>query len=157
MLSAYVLFETEVGKVAHATQAITKLDGVQLAEDLVGVGRKQQPALEGGGLPLGGVAHRIAGAGTDRSSRPPFVTGRESCTSPAAEPALCDLLDDRNGPGAVWSPRPPPAASYSPKDRGSRSRRGTAGARPFQPVPARLECHSSLSVSPAPTRSAWSC
>jgi hypothetical protein len=25
---------------------------------------------------------------------------------------------------------------------------------PFQPVPARLECHSSLSVSPAPTRSA---
>jgi hypothetical protein len=28
---------------------------------------------------------------------------------------------------------------------------------PFQPVPARLERHSSLSVSPAPTRSACSC
>jgi hypothetical protein len=46
MLSAYVLIETEVGKVAHA---LTKLDGVQLAEDLVGVGPKQQPVLEGGG------------------------------------------------------------------------------------------------------------
>jgi hypothetical protein len=36
MLSAYVLIETEVGKVAHVAQALTKLDGVQLAEDLVG-------------------------------------------------------------------------------------------------------------------------
>ena len=34
MLSAYVLIETEVGKVAHVAQALTKLDGVQLAEDL---------------------------------------------------------------------------------------------------------------------------
>jgi DNA-binding Lrp family transcriptional regulator len=36
MLSAYVLIETEVGKVAHVAQAITKLDGIQLAEDLAG-------------------------------------------------------------------------------------------------------------------------
>jgi DNA-binding Lrp family transcriptional regulator len=36
MLSAYLLIETEVGKVAHVAQAITKLDGVQLAEDLAG-------------------------------------------------------------------------------------------------------------------------
>jgi DNA-binding Lrp family transcriptional regulator len=36
MLSAYVLIETEVGKVAHVAQAIIKLDGVQLAEDLAG-------------------------------------------------------------------------------------------------------------------------
>jgi DNA-binding Lrp family transcriptional regulator len=36
MLSAYVLIESEVGKVAHVAQAITKLDGVQLAEDLTG-------------------------------------------------------------------------------------------------------------------------
>ena len=36
MLSAYVLIETEVGKVAHVAQALTKLDGVQLAEDLAG-------------------------------------------------------------------------------------------------------------------------
>jgi hypothetical protein len=59
MLSAYVLIETEVGKVAHVAhvaQALTKLDGVQLAEDLVGVGPKQQPVLGGGGLPIGGVA-----------------------------------------------------------------------------------------------------
>ena len=36
MLSAYVLIETEVGKVAHVAQAIADLDGVQLAEDLAG-------------------------------------------------------------------------------------------------------------------------
>ena len=36
MQSAYVLIETEVGKVAHVAQALTKLDGVQLAEDLAG-------------------------------------------------------------------------------------------------------------------------
>jgi hypothetical protein len=36
MLSAYVLIESEVGKVAHVAQALTKLDGVQLAEDLAG-------------------------------------------------------------------------------------------------------------------------
>jgi DNA-binding Lrp family transcriptional regulator len=36
MLSAYVLIQTEVGKVAHVAQAISDLDGVQLAEDLAG-------------------------------------------------------------------------------------------------------------------------
>jgi DNA-binding Lrp family transcriptional regulator len=36
MLSAYVLIETEVGKVAHVARVITELDGVQLAEDLAG-------------------------------------------------------------------------------------------------------------------------
>ena len=36
MLSADVLTEAEVGKVAHVAQAIPKLDGVQLAEDLAG-------------------------------------------------------------------------------------------------------------------------
>ena len=36
MLSAYVLIETEVGKVAHVAQALIKLDGVQLAGDLAG-------------------------------------------------------------------------------------------------------------------------
>ena len=36
MLSAYVLIESEVGKVAHVAQAIRDLDGVQLAEDLAG-------------------------------------------------------------------------------------------------------------------------
>ncbi len=30
------MIETEVGKVAHVAQALTKLDGVQLAEDLAG-------------------------------------------------------------------------------------------------------------------------
>ena len=36
MLSAYVLIQTEVGKVARVAQALSDLDGVQLAEDLVG-------------------------------------------------------------------------------------------------------------------------
>jgi hypothetical protein len=40
--------QTQVGKVA---QALTNLDGVQLAEDLVGVGPKQQPSLKVAGSP----------------------------------------------------------------------------------------------------------
>ena len=36
MLSAYVLIETEVGKVDHVVQALHGLDGVQVAEDLAG-------------------------------------------------------------------------------------------------------------------------
>ena len=47
MLSAYVLVEIEVGKVA---QALTKLDGVQLAEDLAGpydiIAKIQAPSLD---------------------------------------------------------------------------------------------------------------
>ena len=50
MLSAYVLIETEVGKVAHVAGALTKLDGVQLAEDLAGpydvIARLQAPSLD---------------------------------------------------------------------------------------------------------------
>jgi DNA-binding Lrp family transcriptional regulator len=50
MLSAYVLIETEVGKVAHVAQALTELDGVQLAEDLAGpydiIARLQAPSLD---------------------------------------------------------------------------------------------------------------
>jgi DNA-binding Lrp family transcriptional regulator len=50
MLSAYVLIETEVGKVAHVAQAITKLDGVQLAEDLAGpydvIAKVKAPSLD---------------------------------------------------------------------------------------------------------------
>ena len=36
MLSAYVLIESEVGKVAHVAQALSDLDGVQVAEDITG-------------------------------------------------------------------------------------------------------------------------
>ena len=36
MLSAYVLILTEVGKVAHVAQALSNLDGVQVAEDVTG-------------------------------------------------------------------------------------------------------------------------
>jgi DNA-binding Lrp family transcriptional regulator len=49
MLSAYVLIETEVGKVAHVAQALSNLDGVQVAEDLTGpydvIARIQAPSL----------------------------------------------------------------------------------------------------------------
>jgi DNA-binding Lrp family transcriptional regulator len=50
MLSAHVLIQTEVGKVAHVAQALSDLDGVQLAEDLAGpydvIARAQAPGLE---------------------------------------------------------------------------------------------------------------
>ena len=50
MLSAYVLIETEVGKVAHVALAMRDLDGVQLAEDLAGpydvIARLQAPDLD---------------------------------------------------------------------------------------------------------------
>jgi DNA-binding Lrp family transcriptional regulator len=50
MLNAYVLIETEVGKVAHVVQALTDLDGVQVAEDLAGpydvIARIQAPGLD---------------------------------------------------------------------------------------------------------------
>jgi DNA-binding Lrp family transcriptional regulator len=36
MLSAYVLIESEVGKVARVARALAKVDGVQMAEDLAG-------------------------------------------------------------------------------------------------------------------------
>ena len=50
MLSAYVLIQTEVGKVAHVARALSGLDGVQLAEDLAGpydvIARVQAPGLD---------------------------------------------------------------------------------------------------------------
>ena len=36
MLNTYVLIQTEVGKVAHVAQALSGLDGVQVAEDITG-------------------------------------------------------------------------------------------------------------------------
>jgi DNA-binding Lrp family transcriptional regulator len=50
MLSAYVLIQTEVGKVAQVAQTLSRLDGVQLAEDLTGpydvIARIQAPGLD---------------------------------------------------------------------------------------------------------------
>ena len=50
MLSAYVLIQTEVGKVAHVAQALSDLDGVQMAEDLAGpydvIAKIQAPGLD---------------------------------------------------------------------------------------------------------------
>jgi DNA-binding Lrp family transcriptional regulator len=50
MLSAYVLVQTEVGKVAHVAQALNDLDGVELAEDITGpydvIARIQAPSLD---------------------------------------------------------------------------------------------------------------
>jgi hypothetical protein len=47
VLSAYLLIQTELGKVAHVAQALSDLDGVQLAQDLVGpydvIARVQAP------------------------------------------------------------------------------------------------------------------
>ena len=50
MLSAYVLILTEVGKVAHVAQAVSDLDGVQVAEDITGpydvIARVQASSLD---------------------------------------------------------------------------------------------------------------
>ena len=50
MLSAYVLIQTEVGKVAQVAHALSGLDGVQLAEDLTGpydaIAKIQAPSLD---------------------------------------------------------------------------------------------------------------
>jgi DNA-binding Lrp family transcriptional regulator len=50
MLRAYVLIQTQVGKVAHVAQALTNLDGVHLAEDLAGpydvIASLQAPSLD---------------------------------------------------------------------------------------------------------------
>jgi DNA-binding Lrp family transcriptional regulator len=50
MLSAYVLIQTEVGKVARVAQALRELDGVEMAEDLAGpydvIARVQAPGLD---------------------------------------------------------------------------------------------------------------
>jgi DNA-binding Lrp family transcriptional regulator len=50
MLSAYVLIQTEVGKVAHVARALSDLDGVELAEDLAGpydvIATIQAPSLD---------------------------------------------------------------------------------------------------------------
>ena len=50
MLSAYVLIQTEVGKVAHVAQALSDLDGLQMAEDLAGpydvIATIQAPSLD---------------------------------------------------------------------------------------------------------------
>jgi DNA-binding Lrp family transcriptional regulator len=50
MLSAYVLIQTEVGKVAHVAQALRELDGVEMAQDLAGpydvIAMVQAPGLD---------------------------------------------------------------------------------------------------------------
>jgi len=50
MLSAYVLIQTEVGKAAHVAQAVSDLEGVQLAEDVTGpydvIARVQAPGMD---------------------------------------------------------------------------------------------------------------
>jgi DNA-binding Lrp family transcriptional regulator len=50
MLSAYVLIQTQVGKVAHVAQALNDLDGVESAEDITGpydvIAMIQAPGLD---------------------------------------------------------------------------------------------------------------
>ena len=50
MLSAHVLIQTEVGKVAHVAQPLSDLDGMPLAADLAGpydvIARVQAPGLD---------------------------------------------------------------------------------------------------------------
>jgi hypothetical protein len=50
VLSAYVLIQAEVGKVAHVARALSGLEDVQLAEDITGpydfIARVQAPGLD---------------------------------------------------------------------------------------------------------------
>jgi DNA-binding Lrp family transcriptional regulator len=50
MLSAYVLIETEVGKVAHVAQALGDVDGVEVADDVTCpydiIAKIQAPSLD---------------------------------------------------------------------------------------------------------------
>ena len=61
MLSADVVVQTEVGKVAHVAQALNDLDGVELAEDITGpydvIARIQAPGLD----QLGRLVHVVDG------------------------------------------------------------------------------------------------
>ncbi len=63
MLSAYVLIQTEVGKVAHVARALSGLDGVQVAEDLAGpddvIARVQTPGLDQLGRLVDGVTRTL--------------------------------------------------------------------------------------------------
>jgi hypothetical protein len=89
----------------------------QALQDLVGVGPQQQPVLEGGGLPLGGVAHHIAG-GPAPTPDPPRTPRHFSPVGSPAPPrprsplrATSQITATGQAPRAAWSPRPPPAAS----------------------------------------------
>ena len=50
MLNAYVPIQTEVGKVAHVAQALSDLDGVEVAEEITGpydiIAKIQAPGLD---------------------------------------------------------------------------------------------------------------
>ena len=50
MLSAYVLIQTQIGKIAHVAHALSDLDGVEVAEDLTGpydiIAKIQAPGLD---------------------------------------------------------------------------------------------------------------
>jgi DNA-binding Lrp family transcriptional regulator len=65
MLSAYVLIESEVGKVAHVAHAITGLYGVVLAEDLAGpydvIARVQASGLDELGRLIASRIHVLDG------------------------------------------------------------------------------------------------
>jgi DNA-binding Lrp family transcriptional regulator len=65
MLSAYVLIQTEVGKVAHVAQALNDLDGVELAEDITGpydvIARIQAPGLDQLGRLVASRIHVVDG------------------------------------------------------------------------------------------------
>jgi hypothetical protein len=131
-------------------------DDGQALQDLIQVGPQQQPVLEGGRLPLRGVAHRRARAGTDRPDRPPLLPGGESCPSPAPQPASCYLLDHRNGPGGQGGLEPAASSGGLVVAEGSRHQvqKGHGGSvRLPTPFPERPEQPLQLAgYRPGPTR-----
>jgi hypothetical protein len=89
-----------------------------------------------------------------RPDRPPLFTGWESCTSPAAEPASCYLLDHGNGPGGQGGLEPAAASGGLVFAEGSRHQvqKGHGGSlRLPTRSPSGPSSRSSLPVITRPT------
>src|SRR5215217_4821184 len=119
-------------------------------------GPNQQPVLEGGGLPLGGIADRIAGASTDGPNRPPLLTGRESSPAAAAEPASCYLLDHRNRPGGQGGLEPASSSGGLVVAEGSRDQvqKGHGGSLRL-PTPFPRAAQAAAPVRGSPPGPTW--
>ena len=87
-------------------------DGQALREDLVGVGPRQQPVLEGGGLALGGVADGEARTGpVPRTARRHFSpVGSRASPGRGAARATSPITARGQAPGGL-EPASSPAAS----------------------------------------------
>jgi hypothetical protein len=115
VLSAYVLLLTEVGKVAHIAQALSDLDGVQVAEDITGpydiIARFKRPvwptAAHAPG-PARGGSRRLANRpswsiGQPTESVPTALVGRWARPTPPCMPCFIATVSLS---WLIWTARP---------------------------------------------------